>query len=378
MRSRFLIALATLVILLQFSCVIPHVLSDNYNGFYQLLQHVDEDKNYRLNIVVSQSLQDYYVEKSHRMDSDGDFAKFVTPYALRPIAGCLSEIYSDDEDYANGVLMIVHQIPYEVTVPPKYPVETIVDNKGDCDLLSYIAASILKARGLDVVLLYYESETHMNIGINLSHPPDDARGSAFYVTHNNVHYYMAECTGGEWETGWRVGECPDKLKQASVQVITLENCEQSAPGQVSASYKALTSSTMSLMISSTFIIQGNVVTLSGLLSPASQNETVTIYIKANSLPWTKLTAVTTDSNGRFTCVWVPEGSGVDYVRAGWSGNDYYAGADSSTQTLTIISTFFIALLGISVVLFAVGVVVFFASRKTGREISAPQPPAIPS
>lgn len=376
-KKAFSIALIILLFLLQSPSFVPRVLSDSYSGSYQLLQDADVNTVYRLNIAVSQSLQDYYAEKSHRMNSDGDFGKFVTPYALQPIADCLREMYSDDEDYANAVLMIVHQIPYEVTVPSKYPVETIVDNKGDCDLLSYVAASIVKACGLDVVLLYYESEAHMNIGVNLSHAPNDARGNAFFVTNNNNHYYMAECTGGDWQTGWRIGECPNKLKQASVQIITLENCEQSAPGQVSASYRTLMMSTISLTVSATFLVQGNLVTLFGQLSPALQNETVTIYVKANSMPWTELIAVTTDTSGRFTCAWVPDG-GIDYVRASWSGNDNYAGVDSQTQTLTVLSTFFVALLGVTLVLIVAGTAVFLISRKTVQEAQMPQPPEVSS
>lgn len=376
-KKTFSIALIILLFLLQSPSFVPRVLSDSYSGSYQLLRDADGNTVYRLNVAVSQSLQDYYVEKSHRMDSDGDFAKFVTPIALQSIADCLREMYSDDEDYANAALMIVHQIPYEVTVPSKYPVETIVDNKGDCDLLSYVAASIMKACRLNVVLLYYESEAHMNIGVNLSHEPNDARGNAFFVTNNNNHYYMAECTGGDWQNGWRVGECPDKLKQASVQVITLENCEQSAPGQVSASYRTLTTSTISLTISTTFLVQGNLVTLFGQLSPVLQNETVTIYVKTNSMPWTELTTVTTDMGGRFTCAWSPDG-GIDYVRVGWSGNDSYAGADSQTQALTVLSMFFVVLLGVTLVLVVAGIAVFLISRKTVQQVPMPQPPRVSS
>ena len=130
--------------------------------------------------------------------STNDFATFVTPYALKPIADCLRGIYSDDEDFANGVLMIVHQIPYEDTSLPKYPVETIVANKGDCALFSYIAASIMKAGGLNVVLFYYESEDHMNIGVGLSHEPNYARGKIDYacMTVRNTTWPNAqEATG---------------------------------------------------------------------------------------------------------------------------------------------------------------------------------------
>jgi hypothetical protein len=85
---------------------------------------------------------------------------------LKPVADSLSELYTDDEDFANGALMIVHQIPYEETTPAKYPLETMADDKGDCDLFACIAASIMKAGGLNVVLLHYKEEEHMNLGSN--------------------------------------------------------------------------------------------------------------------------------------------------------------------------------------------------------------------
>lgn len=377
MKSKLSRTLIAITVLLTLSYLLPYCLSESYSHSYQLLDKPNGLTQYRLNVVVSQSLYEYYLEKSHNINSNNDFAKFVTPYALKPIADSLWEIYTDDEDLANGVLMIVHQLSYNETLPAKYPVETIVENKGDCDLFSYVAASIMKAGGLDVVLLYYESEAHMNVGVRLSHAPHDVRGEAYYVTYNAIQYYVAECTGGNWENGWRVGECPDNLKHASPQIITLENCEQWASGQVSASYKTLASSTMSLIISSTYVIQRGITTLSGQLSPALQNETVNIYIKINNLPWTVLDTVTTDSEGRFTYVWNVEAAGIYYVRACWSGDNNYAGADSPIQNVTVLSIFFILLLTITIILACVGAVIFLASKRSHEGVQEPQPPEIP-
>jgi hypothetical protein len=378
MRSRLTPprALTAIIVLTMLVCMLPRAVSDN--GYsYQLVDHLGGSTYYRLNVAVSQSLYDYYFDKTHRLNSDNDFAKFVTPYALNPISDCLGQIYEDDEDFANGALMIVHQIPYETRVQPKYPVETIVANKGDCDLFSYIAASIMKARGMNAVLLYYESEAHMNIGISLSHEPRNARQQAHYVTYSNVRYYVAECTGGNWQSGWRVGECPDNLQTAAVQVITLENSEQSASGQVSASYQSLSTSTISVAVEPTFLIQGATATLSGQLSPALANKTVTVYIKTNSLPWTVLDTLATDSDGRFAYAWNIEDSGVCYVRASWSGDGDYSGADSRIETVTVLSVFFVMLLGITGVLVCMGIVVFIVLRRTRQEILEPQPPEIP-
>lgn len=378
MKTKSKLALVVLIVFVTVSFLPPIVLSANYVFSYELLDRPSGSTHYSLNVAVSESLLEYYVDKSHTLISAGDFARFVTPYALKPIADSLRGIYSEDEDFANGVLMIMHQIPYEETKPPKYPVETIVANKGDCDLFSYVAASIMKAGGLDVVLFYFESEEHMNIGVSLSHEPYYARTAIDYVSHDGTRYYMAECTGGNWQEGWRVGERPDDLKNATVQVVTLENSEQSAPGQVSASYKALAVSTVSLDISSAFLIQGSSVTLSGQLSPPLQNKTITIYIKANGLPWSELGIATTDSTGRFAYVWLADLPGICYLRASWSGNEDYAAGDSSTRTVTVLPWFFIALLSMTVILVSVGTVVFLISRRAGSVVSEPQPPEIPS
>ena len=369
--------LLLVIVLLIISYLLPQGFSENYSYSYQLLDKPDGSTYYRLNVTVQQSLYEYYTEKSHSLNSNSDLAKFVTPYALKPIVDCLLEIYTDDEDFVNGVLMIVHQILYN-EMPAKYPVETIVENKGDCDVFSYLAASIMKAHGLDVVLLYYESQAHMNIGVSLSHVPHDAREQVYYVTYNNIRYYVAEATGGDLQNGWRVGECPDKLKNAPAQVITLENCEQSTYGQVSVSYKTLAYSTISLIISPTYIIQGGTVTLSGQLSPPLQNRIVTIDIKINNSPWIVLDTITTNHVGYFTYAWNTEDAGICYIRSSWSGNDDYAGADSPIQTVTVLSTFFVLLLVITAILVCIGITVFIMSRQAQPSIPEPQPPEIPS
>ena len=193
-----------IIALLTLAYVPSSCLSENYGFSYQLIDYHDNSKHYRLNVAVPESLYEYYAGKNHQLITENDFAKFVTPYALKPIADSLLEIYSGNEDFANGVLMIIHQIFYQATSPSRYPVETIAKNEGDCDLLSYVLASILKAAGLDSVLLYYEHESHMNVGVYLESPPQDSRGEVYYVIHHDKKYYTAECTGNNWQSGWRV------------------------------------------------------------------------------------------------------------------------------------------------------------------------------
>jgi hypothetical protein len=206
----------------------------------------------------------------------------------------------------------------------------------------------------------------------------EARSGVEYVMHDGKKYYVAECTGEDWQNGWRVGECPDNLKQASLQVITLEGSESSAPGQVSASYNSLHTSVLSFSSSTSFLIQGGDVTFSGQLSPVMSDANVTIYIKVNGLPWSELVTTQADSTGQFKYVWNAATSGICSVRASWSGDESYAAADSPVRTITVLSLFFVSLLSITVVLVCIGVSIFLLSRRAGQTSSEPEPPEIPS
>ena len=335
---------------------------------YQLLNNPEGNVTYQLNVVIPENLQEYYAEKSHRITSSNQFSSFVTPYALQPIADRLWDIYDNQEDFTNGALMIAHQITYVETTPGKYPVETMADDQGDCDLFSFITASILSAGGLDVVLLYYEDQSHMNIGVHLSSAPQDCRDSVYYITNDNTRYYVAECTGGNWREGWRVGECPPDLKQVSAEVVTLEDAEQMAPGQVSASFTSMEPSALSLEVSPIISIQNTAVVLAGKLAPEMANENVTLYAKINSAEWTVIGSAITEQDGSFEYVWKADVAGSHAIRAGWSGNQLYTGAMSTAKNATVLPLFLTALIGIAVVAAIIGVVALLIAKHGQQSI----------
>lgn len=90
---------------------------------------------------------------------------------------------------------------------PKFPVETLVEENGDCEDMSYVAASIFKAMGIDVVVLKLPG--HIAIGAACS----DCSGS--YYDHNGRRYYYLETTG----EGWAIGQIPDKYKGLDAEII---------------------------------------------------------------------------------------------------------------------------------------------------------------
>src|SRR3972149_8112983 len=109
MKPKYAKAATAIIIVFAVFFTVPVCLAEDCAISYQLLDELDGTVAYKLNVAVPQSLQEYYSKKSHRLTSDSEFAKFVTPYALKPIADNLRELYEDDEDFANGALMIVHQ-----------------------------------------------------------------------------------------------------------------------------------------------------------------------------------------------------------------------------------------------------------------------------
>jgi len=344
-------------------------LAANYDYTYELLDNPEGSTVYRLTVSVTPSLYEDYSNQDHNIRGIDDLAKFVTPTALKPVADDLWSIYSDDEDFVNGALMIVHQIPYEESIPQKYPVETIVENEGDCDLFSFIAASIMTAGGLDVILLLYETQNHMAIGVNLSHEPYDARSDVHYYDYNENRYYVAECTGGDWRNGWRIGELPDMLSGAPARVITLEGSEQSSSGQVFSSFMTTTPSSVYLTVSTKFVFTGSTVTISGSISPILSGKNVTLYVSSNGSPFRMLATVTTGSNGKYLYMWHSSSGGTYLVRASWYGDDVYTGADSTIQTLIVVPLEWLMMGGMIIFSLSILLVITWAMRTKPSEES---------
>jgi hypothetical protein len=364
MKVQFIAVFAVFAVGLAFLYTVPLGHAEDTALSYRLVDQSDGMFSYTLNVVVPSALTDYYAGLNHRSASNKDFPKFVTPYAVKPIAGCMRQIYPDDEDFVNGVLTLVHQIRYEETVPAFYAVETMVRKCGDCDLLSIIAASILKADGMDVVLLRYVDEEHMNIGVHLAAAPKDARLDVYSLESQGVTYYVAECTSSDWQAGWRLGECPDDLKNASVQVISLEGSEQVAPGQVSASFEKLEPTTLALQVEPFVTTAGSEVTLSGQLSPALANENVTLYVNVNWGAWNVLNTTETGTDGSFSYSWASDVTGICGVLASWSGSGQYAGTSSTQVSTVVIIPFFLIAVGVLVVAVVIlGVVWLVLSRR---------------
>ncbi|TRO45934.1 hypothetical protein E2P30_00820, partial [Candidatus Bathyarchaeota archaeon] len=132
-----------LVSMLLLVLVTPCSFAENYDlTFTSQIQFGLE--SHELYVSIPSSLYEYYQGKNPKLTSDNEYATLVTPEAVGPIADNIRNLtlgsLRSDEEFANAVLSLVHQIPY-ADCDLMYPIETLVENFGKCDTLSLLAAS---------------------------------------------------------------------------------------------------------------------------------------------------------------------------------------------------------------------------------------------
>jgi hypothetical protein len=304
----------------------------NYVAQYSLLDRT-------LTLFIQPSLYIYYNNQSHAILQDSNYTNFITPQAVQPIADTIWEVTKNmdypQEQFADAVLALVHQIPYNIT-GAKFPVETLVDNRGDCGALSLLAASIMKAGGLDVVLIKYttSNSAHMNVGVFLPEKP--VYTSLFFsstsMQYDNKTYWTAEATP---EINWKVGDQSPSLATAITEIIPIGESEQQSPGQISCSLSSLAPSNISLDVSSSppDIMSNRSLMVSGSIEPAMPNKTVTIYFaQGNTIGYIK---TVTNENGAYAYLWNFTSDGTYFVSASFSGNATFMGADSGSLAVFI-------------------------------------------
>lgn len=172
-------------------------------------------------LSIPASLYDYYKAQPH--DRQSDYSQYaLSDYdrqSIKAIAGHINNTgakngYSAYDNAMNAVCF-VQSLPYtsdRVTTGydeyPRYPVETLVDNGGDCEDTAVLTAALLNEMGFDIVLIHLPG--HMAVGVKC---PDDYPGT--YYEYNGARYYYLETTG----ENYRVGQMPDKYKNATAELL---------------------------------------------------------------------------------------------------------------------------------------------------------------
>ena len=200
----------------------PPVITDSGDTYNIEYEWDFVGSTWEYNAEVPKSLYDYYSGKQRT----GSYDEYVlNPYddeLMQDIAGFimagadakgLGKSY-----YIPFALSFVQSLPYtndKLTTGyeeyPRYPVETMVDNGGDCEDTSILFSSIVREMGYGVALLLLEEDEHMAAGIQISPSLIDNWSEnydlAYYTDSDGDIYAYCETT----YTGWEFGELPDDL-----------------------------------------------------------------------------------------------------------------------------------------------------------------------
>lgn len=179
-------------------------------------------QQWTLSLSIPETQYEYY-QKKDRVPTE-DYSVYVThPFDDEYINTIIKKFsfIALTEDLTEAekidlVISFVQSLPYTsdtVTTPhdeyPRYPLETLVDNGGDCEDTSILTASLLEALYFDVILI--APPEHMAVGVNI-----DAYGT--YYTLNEKKYFFLETTG----EGWEIGEVPSDFIDESAYLYELK------------------------------------------------------------------------------------------------------------------------------------------------------------
>jgi hypothetical protein len=188
-----------------------------------------EGSTWTWNLQIPKELYDYY--KALPRSPTSDYSIYVThPLDDKYIETIANKISQSAEE--NGydsfqtvsfAAAFVQSLPYTsdlVTTGydnyPRYPIETLVDNGGDCEDTAILAASLIQALGYGTVLLRFDATAdragHVAVGVK--------GGEGIYGTswtYEGDKYYYLETTS----TGWEIGQIPDSVKDCSSHIYPM-------------------------------------------------------------------------------------------------------------------------------------------------------------
>lgn len=183
-------------------------------------QHKNRQWSCSLNIPVE--LYRYYQGRAHQSD---DMVQFVLSDFDRSCVRSLVASFREggdqagysDHDNMRNVISFVQSLRYATDKESKhtqeyarFPVETLVDGKGDCEDLAILAATILHEMGYKVLLVILPE--HMALAVNCG---DLTEGT--YYSYEGSKYYFLEVTN----QGWNIGQIPNDFKDCPAKLVPL-------------------------------------------------------------------------------------------------------------------------------------------------------------
>jgi hypothetical protein len=229
-----LLIIVTLALLISAPIVLPHQVAAQTGGYYNRTFSWDYGgKHWDWNLSIPQDLYNAYrsVPVSTRTrDGPSGYDMMVTteePF-IQNLASKLNstttQLGYSSIDQANFVLAFVQSITYNSDLNttgyeeyPRFPIETLVDQTGDCDCKAILYATLTLSLGYGAVFI--NPTDHLAVGVL----GDNLKGT--YWSHNNQTYYYAETTG----TGFTIGQLPDEFSGKTAYVYDIDQSKQFIP-----------------------------------------------------------------------------------------------------------------------------------------------------
>lgn len=176
-------------------------------------------------LKIPKGVYDYYANL--KRPPTNDYSVFVTDPVddayISAIAARFTEV-ARQEGYSTKqtvefVVSFVQNIKYASDEDTKgvpqfarYPVETLVEQRGDCEDTSILLAAILKEMNFGVVLVMLSGDPgHMAVGVK-----GEGLTGVYYEFQGNKYYYV-ETT----DVGWSIGQIPDEYRHWEAVILPL-------------------------------------------------------------------------------------------------------------------------------------------------------------
>ncbi len=181
---------------------------------------------YRWDMEITTSIYDYYKAKQRIITSDPTlYSIYIThptdDEVMSSLASLIKEISImkgfDAVEMAEFAISFVRSIPYindlESTTYdeyPRFPIETLVDGRGDCEDSSILLASILRELGIFPVLLI--SHNHCAVGVS----GEGGTDRTFFEYEGRKYYYVEVL-----KCDLRIGQIPSMFNAQDFSVVPL-------------------------------------------------------------------------------------------------------------------------------------------------------------
>ena len=221
--SFILVALAVIVCL---SMVLPfqvvNAQTDQSQSYDRQFAWYYDGYHWVWNLSIPESLYNAYVSVPDSVRTQiqlSNFGYFVTTgdsyiqgLALK-LNATASQLDFDSVQEINFILSFIQSIPYATDANstgyqdyPRFPIETLVDNVGDCKSHSILFASLTLSLGYGTIFI--NPPSHLAVGVL----GNDLKGTSW--TYDNQTYYYCETTG----SGFTIGMLPDQFNGQTANI----------------------------------------------------------------------------------------------------------------------------------------------------------------